>query len=206
MKVKLRYDCERTGVGILYGIWELVFISILIGFLTKNILLIVGTVVFGVFISLIYFPTYLNVKRNLKNIENLKNTGKKTKGIITDYSASNYRRGSTSNGYEYYTNYTVTVSYFDEILGKQNTITTPKLAFNPQTDLGSKDCTVYYSDKEYYVTDFVKREKGQENIWGNNLETLEKNETKKVITYIVIFMIIWIAVVAIGLLSFFGII
>ena len=66
MKVKLRYDCERTGVGILYGIWGLVFISILIGILTKNIWLIFGTIVFGIFISLIYLPTYLNVKRNLK--------------------------------------------------------------------------------------------------------------------------------------------
>lgn len=168
--------------------------------------MIVGTIVFGLLISLIYLPTYLNVIKNLKNIENLKNTGKKSKGIITDYSASNYRRGSTSNGYEYYTNYTVTVSYFDEILGKQNTITTPKLTFNPQSDLGSKDCTVYYSDKEYYVTDFVKRENGQENIWGNNLDTLEKNETKKVIVYIVLFMILWIVIVAIGLLSAFCII
>ena len=46
-------------------------------------------------------------KKRSDNIENLKNTGKKSKGIIIDYSASNYRRGSTSNGYEYYTNYTV---------------------------------------------------------------------------------------------------
>ena len=35
MKVKLRYDCERTGIEILYGMWGLVLISILIGFLTK---------------------------------------------------------------------------------------------------------------------------------------------------------------------------
>lgn len=79
MKVKLRYDCERTGIEILYGMWGLVLISILIGFLSKNIWLIFGAIVFGIFISLIYLPTYLNVKRNLKNIENLKNTGKKHK-------------------------------------------------------------------------------------------------------------------------------
>lgn len=217
MKIKMKYDCERTGGGILYGIWIMVgvpeFFTLIKAFKTNDFSFwnfgfgscaLLG---FGLIITLIYMPTYISVKKNIRNIESLKLNGKKAKGRIIDYSANNYRMGSTTNGYEYYTDYYVTVSYFDEFLNKENTITTPKLTFNPQSDLGAFNCTVYYSEKQYYVTDFVQREKEQENIWGGKkIDSLEKSGTKKVIIYITIFMIVWIAVVTIGLLATFGII
>ena len=205
MKYKLGYEGEKKKIGIIYIIWIMVLIPaffMIINALKNNnfsfwyfwfdFLILIG---FGLLITLIYIPTYIEVRKNLKNIDLLKIKGKKAKGIIKEYSSTHYRLGSTTNGYERYFDYYVSVSYFDEILNRENTITTPKLSFNPQSDLGSFDCTVYYSDSEYYVTDFVRREKGQENIWGEDIDSLEKAEIKKAFIYISLFILLWISVV-----------
>lgn len=214
MKIKMRYDCERDASLWFKIIWGIVGACIIPGMIsaliTKNFSFwnfgfgFCAFFGFGLLLTLVYIPTYKSDKKIQNDILKLKSSGKIAKGKIINYSFDNHRRGS-SGDYTYDTYYYITVTYFDEILNKENTITTPNLTFNPQSDLGSFDCTVYYSDKEYYVTDFVPREKEQENIWGKEIDTLEKDEMKKVIVFITIFMILFIAVTVIGLLSSFGI-
>ena len=48
---------------------------------------------------------------------------------------------------------------------KTYTILTEESNQDPQFYLGSRNCSIYILNDETYVTDFVKREKGQSNIW-----------------------------------------
>ena len=48
-----------------------------------------------------------------------------------------------------------------------NTVITEELNFNPKSDLGSRECSVYILNDQVYVTDFVKRGKGDKTIYFN---------------------------------------
>ena len=65
--------------------------------------------------------------------------------------------------------------------------------------MGSKTCTVYVLNEQVYVTDFIERQKEQENIWGPEYTVLEKKETKNAIIFIVLFILIFFTIVFIGL-------
>ena len=110
MKSKLGYEGEKKRIGIIYIIWIMVLIPAffrIINALKNNnfsfwdfwfgFLVLIG---FGLLITLIYIPTYIEVRKNLKNIDLLKIKGKKAKGIIKEYSSTHY----------------ISVLYFDEIL------------------------------------------------------------------------------------------
>jgi hypothetical protein len=191
----MKYEDERTGVGILIAFWCIIGISVImcieksVSNISINIL--IG---FGLILSLIYFPTYKRCKKRSQEYQEIKEKGQKVQGTIIDYSAT-----TTKSGDSYTWHYTVTVSYIDPYTKQEKTYVTPDLTFNPIQSLGSKLCSVYVLNEKIYVTDFIKREKNQENIWNVSYTELEKRESKKAIIFIILFLLTFLTIVFIGL-------
>lgn len=189
------YKEEDTGIIILIAIWVMVIISLIICIKTNagdfSIYVLLG---FGTAMTLFYLPIYKKTKRIIKNHNEIKEKGQRIPGEIIDYSANVSR---TSNSHTWH--YTVTVKYTDPYTKQERTYTTPDLNFNPLQSLGSKTCTVYVLNEQVYVTDFVKREKDQTNIWNPEYTELERKENKKTITFIVLFFIVFFTIVFLGL-------
>ena len=79
-----------------------------------------------------------------------------------------------------------------------------KLSFDAHHRLGSKKCSVYILNDKIYVTDFVKLNKGEENIWAQEddyykeIANLEKKEMPKIILGIILFILLWVGIVIFG--------
>ena len=81
---------------------------------------------------------------------------------------------------------------------------TPELSFDAHHCLGSKKCSVYILNDKLYVTDFVKLNNGEENIWAQEndyykeIANLEKKAMPKVILGIILFILLWVGIVIFG--------
>lgn len=101
--------------------------------------------------------------------------------------------------------YTVTVEYVNPYTNEKLQYETPKLSCEPSHWLGSKKCNVYILDKQIYVTDFVKKNKGENNSWNKKDSSYDKNvnaekkEEHKTFFYIILGTLIWIGIVLFGL-------
>ena len=73
---------------------------------------------------------------------------------------------TTSFGNEHRSCYTVIVEYVNPYTNEKSHYETPELSFDAHRCLGSKKCSVYIFNDKLYVTDFVKLNKGEENIWA----------------------------------------
>lgn len=105
----------------------------------------------------------------------IKKVGIKVIGHIDDYS------------FDYYKNkirYKLTISYINPNTNKNCIYITPILNFNPIKDLGNKICSVYIYEDQVYVTEFMKREKNQENIWDIVEESIYTQMPRKIIILI----------------------
>lgn len=191
----MEYKEEGTGIGVIIAIWVMVLISIIMCLKleadSSSRYILLG---FGVFISLIYLPTYIKTKKIVNNYNEIKENGQKAQGEIVSYSSKVIRIGDNHTWH-----YTVTVKYNDPYTKQEKIYTTPDLNFDPVHSLGSKTCTVYVLNEQVYVTDFIERQKEQENIWGPEYTVLEKKETKNAIIFIVLFLLIFFTIVFIGL-------
>ena len=189
------YKEEDTGIIVLIAIWVMVIISLIICIKTNagdfSIYILLG---FGAAMTLFYLPTYNKTKKIVKNNNEIKEKGQRIPGEIIDYSSDVTRSGDSHNWH-----YTVTVKYTDPYTKQEKTYTTPDLNFNPIQSLGSKTCTVYVLNEQIYVSDFVKREKNQTNIWYPEYTELEKKETKKIIKIIIIFFVFFFFIVFMAL-------
>ncbi len=191
----MKYEDERTGVGILIAIWCIIGISVIMCIKKSSPNISVGILIgFGLLMSMIYLPTYKRCKKASQEHNEIKEKGQKVQGTIIDYSAT-----TTKSGDSYTWHYTVTVSYIDPYTKQEKTYVTPDLTFNPIQSLGSKLCSVYVLNEKIYVTDFVKREKNQENIWNASYNELEKRESKKVLIFVILFLLVFFTIVFIGL-------
>ena len=100
------------------------------------------------------------------------------------------------------TRYHVIVEYYDPHTKKLNKYTTPALSFNPEKELGSFKCNIYVKEDQKYVTDFVRREINQENIWHPGQEYLKKEKQKDVINkYIVYGLLLAMLVIIISIIT-----
>lgn len=190
----MRYEEEDTGIFVLIAIWVIVIASIFMCIRSNaeeiSIYALLG---FGILMTLIYLPTYNKTKKIVKNNNEIKEKGQRITGEIIDYSSNVTRSGDSHDWH-----YTVTVKYTDPYTKQEKTYTTPDLNFNPIQSLGSKTCTVYVLNEQIYVSDFVKREKNQENIWDASYTELEKREEKKITFGIILFVLFFIAIVLWG--------
>lgn len=191
----MRYKEEDTGIFVLIAIWVMVIVSIFLCIRSNteeiSIYVLLG---FGILMTLFYLPTYNKTKKIVKINNEIKEKGQRIPGEIIDYSSDVTRSGDSHNWH-----YTVTVKYTDPYTKQQKTYTTPDLNFNPIQSLGSKTCTVYILNEQIYVSDFVKREKDQANIWNAEYTDLEKKETKKITKIIIIFLIFFFFIVFMAL-------
>lgn len=190
----MRYEEEDTGIFVLIAIWVMVIVSIFMCIRSNteeiSIYVLLG---FGMLMTLFYLPTYNKTKKIVKNNNEIKEKGQRIPGEIIDYSSNVTRSGDSHDWH-----YTVTVKYTDPYTKQEKTYTTPDLNFNPIQSLGSKTCTVYVLNEQIYVSDFVKREKDQENIWDASYTNLEKREAKKITVGIILFVLFFIAIVLWG--------
>lgn len=191
----MRYREEDTGIVLIIAIWIMVLISIImcskLEAASFSIYILLG---FGALMSLIYLPTYIKTKKIVNNYNEIKEKGQKALGEIVSYSSK-----VTGIGDHYTWHYTVTVKYNDPYTKQEKIYTTPDLNFNPIHTLGSKTCTVCVLNEHVYVTDFIKRQKEQENIWNPEYTDLEKKETKIIIIFIVLFLLVFFSIAFIGL-------
>ena len=64
--------------------------------------------------------------------------------------------------------------------------------------------TFFINNDKIYVTDFVKLNKGEENIWAQEdgyykeIANLEKKEMPKIILGIILFILLWVGIVIFG--------
>ena len=191
----MRYKEEDTGIFVLIAIWVMVIVSIFLCIRSNteeiSIYVLLG---FGILMTLFYLPTYNKTKKIVKINNEIKEKGQRIPGEIIDYSSDVTRSGDSHNWH-----YTVTVKYTDPYTKQEKTYTTPDLNFNPIQSLGSKTCTVYVLNEQIYVSDFVKREKDQANIWNPEYTDLEKKETKKITKIIITFLIFFFFIVFMAL-------
>lgn len=181
----MRYKEEETGIGILICIWTMAVIPCLFNTYDDLIGIYISFGFCGV-MTLIYTPSLLSTLRFKKKCKNIVMNGTKVQGCIVDYSINRI-------GDEF--DYSVIVTYLDPYTGKEKNIWTPALSFNPIMSLGDKSCSVYILNELYYVTDFVPRKKGQDNIWGKEIDSLEKmelKEQKKMLIFIIGFILIFV--------------
>ncbi len=192
----MRYKKEQTGIGVIIGIWLMVIVSCLL--VAKDSSDIRGVYVFlgfGGFITLIYIPTLLSTLKFRNKCKCIMDNGTKVQGRIVDYSMDTY---SSVNGHE--RDYSLVVNYLDPYTGEEKSIVTPALAFDPIKSLGTTSCSVYILNDMYYVTDFIRREKGQNTIWWGSkvdIDELEKKELKKIVIYSII-IVLFLVVVCVG--------
>lgn len=100
------------------------------------------------------------------------------------------------------TRYHVIVEYHDPYTKELNKYTTPALSFNPEKELGSFKCNIYIKGEQKYVTDFIRREINQENIWHPGQEYLKKEKQKEIINkYIVYGLILAIVVIILSIIT-----
>ncbi len=182
----MRYKNEITGIGILICMWVMVAVSCLLVIVNSALLLGIFVLLgFGLLMTIIYIPTLIKALNVRKANRNIMANGIKLQGRIVNYSIGTHMRDRI---------YSVTVSYIDPYTCKEKQISTPPLSFDPVTALGSDRCSVYVFNDSYYVTDFVPRRADQANIWGKEIDTLEKKEIKKVLIGVAIFIIFFVAI------------
>lgn len=182
----MKYKNEITGLGILICMWVMVAVSCLLVIVNSASLLGIFVLLgFGLFMTIIYIPTLIKTLNVRKANKNIMVNGIKLKGRIVNYSIGTHMRDRI---------YSVIVSYIDPYTCKEKQISTPPLSFDPVTALGSDLCSVYVLNDLYYVTDFVPRKADQANIWGKEIDTLEKKEIKKLLIGVGVFIAFFIVV------------
>lgn len=166
----MKYKNEITGIGVLICIWIMVAVSCILVFINSaeliGIYILLG---FGGVMTIIYIPSLIKTLKIRKEYKNIIVNGIKIQGRIVNYSIDTY-----SFTGENIRNYSVVVTYIDPCTGNEKQISTPPLSFDPIKSLGDTSCSVYILNGLYYVTDFVPRKSGQDNIWGKEINILEK--------------------------------
>ena len=162
---------------------------------------------FSWFNILIYIILFVNDKKKdkiRKELNNIKEKGVKVDGTLIKFNKYTTTFRSVDHGTRYRHHYTVIVEYINPYTNERLQYETPELSFDAHHCLGSKKCSVYILNDKIYVTDFVKLNKGKENIWAQEddyykeIANLEKKEMPKVILGIILFILLWVGIVIFG--------
>lgn len=212
---KLCYEVEEKNT-IAYIVFSCFFIFVLItsiiaamltGAESKDMLVeFVGIALFALFIYIILFINDKKKDKFRKELINIKKNGIKVEGTLIKFNKYTTRFVRADHGSEYSFHYTVTVEYTNPYTNERVQYETPELSFDAHHSLGSKKCSVYIFEDKVYVTDFMKRTKGEENIWAQEdnyykgIASLEKKAMPKIILGIVLFMLLWLGIVIFGFL------
>ena len=161
----------------------------------------IGIIGILAFITLFYIIIFFRpVLKNIYKYKKIKREGIKYDGYITGYNYEKYFDIRTNKYVEQYM-YTLNIRY-----RKNSILKTPEISFNPISDLGSRECSIYVLNNEVYATDFKRRKYGEKIIWEDDDESVlyekrkkkeyfEKYKTGIIISSIfiatVIFLIIW---------------
>ncbi len=155
-----------------------------------------GSIMFILFVLFMFLILFIDDKKKdkiRKELLNIKKNGKKVEGNLV-----RFNRYTTRFKAEYRDHYTITVEYINPYTNERVEFETPELAFDAHHSLGSKKCSVYVWEDKVYVTDFIERRKGTENIWAKEddyykkIANLEKKEMPKIILGIVLFILLWL--------------
>lgn len=115
---------------------------------------------------LINLKYVLNYNHNLK----IMRYGQRLDGYIVDL---DYK---ISYGKHVRVYYYLIVKYFNPYTNQEMLYMTPKVNFDPIEDLGERRCSVYITNNEIYVSDFVARLENQDRLWS---EEVIKNKNSK---------------------------
>lgn len=165
---------------------------------------IIGIIVFAIFIYIILFANDKKKDKIRKELNNIKEKGIKVEGTLIKFNTYTTTFRSVNRGTEHRRHYTVTVEYINPYTNERLQYETPKLSFDAHHCLGSKKCSIYILNDKIYVTDFVKLNKGEENIWAQEddyykeIANLEKKEMPKIILGIILFILLWVGIVIFG--------
>ena len=165
---------------------------------------IAGIILFAIFIYIILFVNDKKKDKIRKELNNIKENGIKVEGTLVKFNKYTTRFRRVDGRNEYHSRYTVIVEYVNPYTNEKLQYETPELSFDAHHCLGSKKCSVYILDDKLYVTDFIKLNKGEENIWAQEDEkykeiaNLEKKEMTKVILGIILFILLWVGIVIFG--------
>lgn len=184
-------------------------ISIIVGMFTgaenKDLFAgIIGIILFALFIYIILFANDKRKDKIRKELNNIKEKGIKVEGTLIKFNKYTTTFRSINRGIEYRHHYTVIVEYINPYTNEKLQYETPKLSFDAHHHLGSKKCSVYILNDKIYVTDFVKLNKGEANIWAQEddyhkeIANLEKKEMPKIILGIILFILLWVGIVILG--------
>ena len=206
---KLCYEVEERNT-IAYFVFScffmvIIIISVIVRMFTGasyNIIAgIGGIILFAIFIYIILFIDDKKKDKIRKELINIKEKGTKVEGTLIKFNKYTTTFRSVDRGTEHRNHYTVTVEYINPYTNERLQYETPKLSFDAHHSLGSKKCSVYILNDKIYVTDFVKLNKGEENIWAqeNNyykeIANLEKKAMPKIILGLVLFIVLWLGIV-----------
>ena len=166
---KLRYKSENLGIDtfIILSLFTLI-IFLLTSLSENNIEYFYFIIFYGIGCLFCVLEFVNGLKNRIKYNKIIKNGFKvdgKILGIKTEITSSQSVNSPTEHDHFFekklYVQYTLPES------DKTYTILTEELNQDPQFYLGSRNCSIYILNDETYVTDFVKRKKGQSNIWTN---------------------------------------
>lgn len=160
---KLNYKSEDLGLSTFVFFTGFVLIMFVLNlFIDSNLdfIYFVGFYLIGLIFFICNAIGGLNNRRKYRTI---KNNGIKFNGYIVGLK-NEVLSHFTSEGREYSFENKLIVQYARDNKENLNTVITEDLNFNPKLDLGSRECSVYILNDQVYVTDFVKRKKGQDNI------------------------------------------
>lgn len=166
---KLRYESESLGMDtfIILSLFTLV-IFLLTNLSDNNIKYFYFIIFYSIGCIFCGLKFINGLKNRIKYNKIVKNGFKvdgKILGIKTEITSSQSLNSPTEHDHSFekklYVQYKLPKS------DKTYTILTEELNQDPQFYLGSRNCSVYILNDEKYITDFVKKEKGQANIWTN---------------------------------------
>lgn len=180
-----------------------IIVSMLAGAKDKDIFAgIPAIILFAIFVYIIFFIDDKSKEKDRKQLNDIKQNGTKIEGTIIKF---NEYRTRSYNGDGHHTYYSVIVEYVKPHTNEKMQYETPVLSFDAFHRLGSKKCSVYILNDKIYVTDFVKVNKGEENIWAREdekykeLANLEKKEISKLVIRMILFILLWFGIVIWGL-------
>ena len=160
---KLKYEIEdKDYIGIGVSAIVIPILTAIGGFIWWKESLLVIMIIAAILLIILALEALNSRKKYIdanKKYEDIRTHGTRTNGTIIGYKVTKqYLRDST---HDFLYKYSLFVLYNDLNTQKPKTIETPFLNFCPQECLESENCSVYFLDDDFYVTDFEISKNGK---------------------------------------------
>ena len=148
-----------TGLIVFSCIFGVLFLLV---FLTEDVNDLFSCFIFILIMFLVLFVIFYNgVKKYKHNLE-IKRIGQRIDAYIMDFE---YK---VRHGKHIRVEYFLIIKYFNPYYNQEMVYKTPQVNFDPVDDLGDRRCSVYITNTDIYVSDFIPRMTNQNRVWDEN--------------------------------------